>query len=171
MTEINWKKKRFWRTIFNERDNPPRLRLTGKMTSPVNVQDDSALSPTSKRAIPERMVRAGRGLTKLARSPSNGSLNSMLSLMNDPAGSDQHFRVCTHCMNLLEAREKQKAKQFDKPIICQFYEKMREYMSEASQHFTMYSKMCESLKYVEFALHEITYLVTRIERHRRAMLV
>lgn len=118
------------------------------MTSPVSIQDDSALSPTSQRAFSVR-ARAGIGLSKLARSPSNGSLNSVLSLVND-SSSEQHFRVCTHCINLLDAREMQKAKQFDKPIVCEFYEKMREYMSEASQHLAMYNKMWESLKYVNF---------------------
>ncbi|XP_071575526.1 rabenosyn-5 [Temnothorax nylanderi] len=117
-----------------------------KMTSPVSIQDDSVLSPTSERAFTERVTRAGIGLTKLARSPSNGSLNSVLSLVNDPASGEQHFRVCTHCINLLDAREMQKAKQFDKPIICVFYEKMREYMNEASQYLAMYNKMWESLK-------------------------
>lgn len=119
------------------------------MTSPVSVQDDSALSSTSERAFPERL-RSRIGLTKLARSPSNGSLNSILSLVNDSASSEQHFRICIHCINLLDAREMQKAKQFDKPIVCEFYEKMRGYMSEASQHLTMYNKMWESLQYVNF---------------------
>lgn len=118
------------------------------MTSPVTVQDDSALPPTSERAFSERIVRAGVGLKKLARSPSSGSLNSVLSLVNDPASGEQHFRVCTHCMNLLEAREVQKANQFDKPIVCQFYDKMRLYMEEATKHSAMYNKMWESLKYV-----------------------
>lgn len=118
------------------------------MTSPVSVQDDSAIPPTSERAFSERIVRAGVGLTKLARSPSSGSLNSVLSLVNDPTGGEQHFRVCTHCMNLLDAREVQKAKQFEKPIVCQFYEKMRAYMEEATKHLAMYNKMWESLKYV-----------------------
>ncbi|XP_076231174.1 rabenosyn-5 [Calliopsis andreniformis] len=121
------------------------LQDARKMTSPVSVQDDSAISPTSERPISERIVRAGIGLTKLARSPSSSSLNSVLSLVNDPAGSEQHFRICIHCANLLDAREKQKAKHFDKPIICQFYEKMRGYMEEASQHVKMYNKMWESL--------------------------
>lgn len=126
--------------------------FTGRMTSPVSVQDDSALSSTSQRAFPERTVRSRFGLTKLARSPSNGSLNSVLSLVNDPTSGEQHFRVCTHCINLLDAREMQKAKQFDKPIVCEFYEKMRGYMSEASQHLAMYNKMWESLQYVNFSI-------------------
>lgn len=121
------------------------LQDARKMTSPVSVQDDSAVSPTSERPISERIVRAGIGLTKLARSPSSGSLNSVLSLVNDSAGSEQQFRICTHCANLLDAREKQKAKHFDKPIVCQFYEKMRTYMEEASQHVKMYNKIWESL--------------------------
>lgn len=119
------------------------------MTSPVSVQDDSALSPTAERsAFTERTLRARVGFPRLVRSPSSGSLNSVLSLVNDPANGEQHFRVCTHCINLLDAREMQKAKQFDKPIVCEFYEKMRSYMSEASQHAAMYKKMWESLKYV-----------------------
>ncbi|EZA59564.1 hypothetical protein DMN91_011086 [Ooceraea biroi] len=117
-----------------------------KMTSPVSVQDDSALSPTTERAFPEKTLRARVSLPKLVRSPSSGSLNSILSVVNDPANGEQHFRVCTHCINLLDAREMQKAKQFDKPIVCEFYEKMRSYMSEASQHAAMYTKMWESLK-------------------------
>ncbi|XP_020293826.1 rabenosyn-5 [Pseudomyrmex gracilis] len=117
-----------------------------KMTSHVSVQDDSALSSKSERVFPERIVRVGVGLTKLARSPSNGSLNSVLSLVNDPISGDQHFRVCNHCINLLDAREMQKARQFDKPIVCEFYEKMRGYMNEASQHSAMYKKMWESIK-------------------------
>lgn len=116
-----------------------------KMTSPVSIQDDSALSPTSQRAFSVR-ARAGIGFSKLVRSPSNGSLNSVLSLVNDSTSSEQHFRVCTHCINLLDAREMQKARQFNKPIVCEFYEKMREHMSEASQHLAMYNKMWESLK-------------------------
>ncbi|XP_076644420.1 rabenosyn-5 [Halictus rubicundus] len=116
-----------------------------KMTSPVSVQDDSAVSPTSERPISERLVRTGIGLTKLARSPSSGSLNSVLSLVNDSAAGEQHFRICMHCANLLDAREKQKAKHFDKPILCQFYEKMKAYMEEASQNIKMYTKMWESL--------------------------
>lgn len=119
------------------------------MTSPVSIQDDSAVSPTSsEKGFSERVVRAGIGLTKLARSPSSGSLNSVLALVNDSTGAEQHFKVCTHCMNLLDAREKQKEKQFHKPIVCQFYEKMKLYMEETMQILAMYNKMSESLRYL-----------------------
>ncbi|XP_034944042.1 rabenosyn-5 [Chelonus insularis] len=117
-----------------------------KMTSPISVQDDSAVSPTvSDSPLTGRIVRAGIGLTKLARSPSSGSLNSVLSLMNDPASGEQHIRLCIHCKNLLDARERLKARQFSKPIITKFYETMRTYMEEAERFMTMYIKMWESL--------------------------
>lgn len=117
-----------------------------KMTSPVSIQDDSAVSPTSERSFSERVMRTGIGLTKLVRSPSSGSLNSVLALVNDSTNAEQHFKVCMHCMNVLNAREKQKEKQFHKPIVCQFYEKMRSYMEETMQLLVMYNKMNESLR-------------------------
>ncbi|KAK0167842.1 hypothetical protein PV327_001699 [Microctonus hyperodae] len=117
-----------------------------KMTSPVSIQDDSAVSPTaSESPLTGRIVRAGIGLTKLARSPSSGSLNSVLSLMNDPPSGEQHFRLCIHCKNLLDARERLKARQLTKPIVAKFYETMRTYMEEATKFMTMYLKMWESL--------------------------
>lgn len=116
------------------------------MTSPVSAQDDSAVSPTaSESPLTGRILRAGIGLTKLARSPSSGSLNSVLSLMNDPASGEQQFRLCIHCKNLLDARERLKARQFTKPIIAKFYETMRTYMEEAIKFMTMYNKMWLSL--------------------------
>ncbi|XP_078033905.1 rabenosyn-5 [Augochlora pura] len=116
------------------------LQDARKMTSPVSVQGDSAVSPTSERPISE-----GFGLTKLARSPSSSSLNSVLSLVNDSVSNEENFKICMYCANLLDAREKQKAKHFDKPILCQFYEKMKAYMEEASEHIEMYTKMWKSL--------------------------
>lgn len=117
------------------------------MTSPVSVQDDSAVSPTvAESHLTGRILRAGIGLTKLARSPSSSSLNSVLSLMNDPASGEQHFRLCIHCKNLLEARQRLQARQFCRPIINKFYETMRSYMEEASKFMAMYQKMWESFK-------------------------
>ncbi|XP_011311929.1 rabenosyn-5 isoform X1 [Fopius arisanus] len=116
-----------------------------KMTSPVSVQDDSAVSPTAPEShLTGRILRAGIGLTKLARSPSSSSLNSVLSLVNDPASGEQHFRLCIHCKNLLEARQRLQARQFNKPIINKFYETMRTYMEEATKFMGMYQKMWES---------------------------
>ncbi|XP_014211795.1 rabenosyn-5 [Copidosoma floridanum] len=117
-----------------------------RMTSPATVQDDSALSPTieSKR-FSDRLVQAGFGLKKLARSPSGGSLNSVLSIMTDSSSSEQFFRVCQHCKNLLDARERLKARHFDKPIVYQFYEKMQAQIKEANRFIEMYHKMWNSL--------------------------
>ncbi|XP_008551264.1 rabenosyn-5 [Microplitis demolitor] len=116
-----------------------------KMTSPTSV-DDSSISPTSSESpLTDRIIRAGIGLSKIARSPSSGSLNSILSLMNDRAGGEQYFRLCFHCKNLLDAREKLKVRHLSKPIISKFYETMRTYMEEAMRFMTMYNKMWESL--------------------------
>ncbi|XP_015127784.1 rabenosyn-5 isoform X2 [Diachasma alloeum] len=84
-----------------------------KMTSPVSVQDDSAVSPTA----PESHLTAS---------------------------GEQHFRLCIHCKNLLDARQRLQARQFSKPIINKFYETMRTYMEEATKFMTMYQKMWES---------------------------
>lgn len=117
------------------------------MTSPVS-QDDSAISPTSHEShFTGRFVRAGIGLTKLARSPSSGSLNSVLSLMNDPSSGEQNFRLCVHCKDLLDARERLKARQFVKPAVTRHYDEMRIHMEEATRYMSMYSKMWDSLRY------------------------
>ncbi|XP_043476139.1 rabenosyn-5 [Leptopilina heterotoma] len=117
-----------------------------RMTSPASIQDDSALSPVSPdKSISGRFVQTSLGLTKLVRSPSSSSLNNVLSLISDSSGNEHNFRLCEHCINLLDAREKLKARQFDKPIIYPLYEKMRTYMNEAKRHLEMYNKMWQSL--------------------------
>ncbi|XP_047369981.1 rabenosyn-5 [Vespa velutina] len=117
-----------------------------KMTSPVSIQGDSVVPPTSsQKDFSERVLSADMGLTKLARSPSSGSLNSVLALIND-SNTEHHFKICTHCMNVLDAKERQKEKQFHKPIVCQFYQKMKSHMEETIQILAMYNKMNESLR-------------------------
>ncbi|CAD1479399.1 unnamed protein product [Heterotrigona itama] len=120
------------------------------MTSPLSVRDDSAVSPTSDQPPPisERVVRAGIGLAKLARSPSTGSLNGLLSLVNDSTATEQRFRICTHCANLLDAREKRRARRLDQPTVCRFYDEMRACMKEASQRVQTYDEMWRSFEYV-----------------------
>lgn len=118
------------------------------MTSPASIQDDSVVSHASSvKDFSERVLSADMGFTKLARSPSSGSLNSVLALINDSASTEQHFKICTHCMNVLDAKERQKEKQFHKPIVCQFYQKMKSHMEETTQILAMYNKMSESLRY------------------------
>lgn len=116
------------------------------MTSPAMVQDDSALSPTSETTrFADRLVKAGVGLTKLARSPSSTSLNSVLSIISDNTSSDQNFRVCQYCKNLLDARERLKARHYEKPPVYQFYDKMRAQIEDANRFIEIYYKMWSSL--------------------------
>ncbi|KAJ8683221.1 hypothetical protein QAD02_019013 [Eretmocerus hayati] len=117
-----------------------------KMTSPASLQGDTALSPTTETySFTDRLVQAGVGLTKLARSPSSGNMNNVFSIISDSSGSEQYFRVCHHCKNLLDARERLKARHFEKPVICQFYEKMSSQMQEANRFIEIYNKMWNSL--------------------------
>jgi rabenosyn-5 len=116
------------------------------MTSPASVQDDLALSPiTESTRFTDRLVQAGVGLTKLARSPSSSSLNSVLLLISDSSNSEQCFRVCQYCKNLLDARERLKARHFEKPVVYQFYNKMHTQIQEANRFIEIYYKMWNSL--------------------------
>ncbi|XP_011496703.1 PREDICTED: rabenosyn-5 [Ceratosolen solmsi marchali] len=117
-----------------------------KMTSPASVQDDLALSPiTESTRFTDRLVQAGIGLSKLARSPSSSSLNSVLLLISDSSNNEQHFRVCQYCKNLLDARERLKARHFEKPVVYQFYDKMHTQIQEANHFIEIYYKMWNSL--------------------------
>ncbi|KAK7794790.1 hypothetical protein R5R35_004129 [Gryllus longicercus] len=80
----------------------------------------------------------------LGRSSSNNSLNSVLSLVDAKTG-EQHLRLCIHCKELLETREKLKETRNLKPIISQFYERLQLYITEVDQLCTLYCKMCQSL--------------------------
>lgn len=116
------------------------------MTSAVMAQDDSALSPLSETSrFTDRLVKAGVGLTKLARSPSSTSLNSVFSIINDNKNSEQNFRVCQHCKNLLDARERLKARHYEKPPVYQFYDKMQTQIEDANKFIDIYYKMWNSL--------------------------
>jgi len=122
------------------------LTLAKKMTSPTFGLQDAAnsrmsstlSSPASATISPHSNV----GL--LRRSNSNSSLNSVLSLVDTKTG-EQHFRLCIHCKQLLDTREKVKESRMLKPIISQFYERLRSYQAEADELVVMYIKMCQSL--------------------------
>ncbi|XP_069692806.1 rabenosyn-5 isoform X2 [Periplaneta americana] len=122
------------------------LALAKKMTNPAfghqdggsNRSNNSASSPSS--SVPSTTPNLGI----LRRSNSNSSLNSVLSLVDTVAG-EQNFRLCIHCKQLLETREKLKESRTLKPIISQFYERLRSYQTEADQLAVMYNKMCQSL--------------------------
>ncbi|XP_039286932.1 rabenosyn-5 isoform X2 [Nilaparvata lugens] len=59
--------------------------------------------------------------------------------------SEMTLRVCSHCLSLLEGREKMKESRRCKPLICQLYEKLVECREQADEHAAMYIKMCNSL--------------------------
>ncbi|XP_067012088.2 rabenosyn-5 [Anabrus simplex] len=83
-------------------------------------------------------------------SGSNTSLNSVLSLVDTVAG-DQNLRLCVHCKELLDTREKLKESRNLKPIISQFYDRLLSYITEADQLSGLYLKMCQSLNCGESA--------------------
>lgn len=73
-------------------------------------------------------------------------MNSVLSLVNDPANGEQNFRLCGYCKDLLEARERLKAQQNDSNVVSQLHEKMRAYMTEASHYTEIYNKRFNSIR-------------------------
>ncbi|XP_044004508.1 rabenosyn-5 isoform X2 [Aphidius gifuensis] len=80
--------------------------------------------------------------------PTSEDDTSLLTTTRDSkltASGEQHFRLCIHCKDLLDARERLKLRQFTKPIVGKFYETMRTYMEEATRFLTMYMKMWQSL--------------------------
>lgn len=79
----------------------------------------------------------------LLRSPSGASVQSVLSL--DLTG-EPFFRLCEYCYKLLDMRQKLKEVRTQKPIICQFYEKMRASIDEINAQFPIYIKMFKSLR-------------------------
>jgi hypothetical protein len=54
---------------------------------------------------------------------------------------------------LLDTREKLKENRTLKPIISQFYERLRSYQMEADHLAVTYNNMCQSLKYVYLLNH------------------
>ncbi|KAJ9580600.1 hypothetical protein L9F63_024215, partial [Diploptera punctata] len=106
----------------------------------------------------------GNNVQILERSNSNSSLNSVLSLVDTVSG-EQHFRLCIHCKQLLDTREKLKESRTLKPIISQFYERLRTYQSEADELTDLYIKMCQSLN-----CGETTYSLTDAQVSRVKLL-
>lgn len=125
------------------------LTLAKKMTSPAfgNQESGGGGSRTSSAASSPRSatISTHSNSGSLRRSNSNSSLNSVLSLVDTVTG-EQNFRLCIHCRQLLDTREKLRENRILKPIISQFYERLRSYQTEADQLAVMYNKMCQSLK-------------------------
>nr|CAD7400548.1 unnamed protein product [Timema cristinae] len=122
------------------------LAIAKKMTIPSSHHDTPGPSPNT----PQSPVNQSVGL--LRRSNSNSSLNSVLSLVDSVTG-EQHFRLCIHCKQLLDTREKLKESRTAKPILSQFYDRLRAYLSETDELLAQYCKMCNSLNCGESTYH------------------
>ncbi|CAG2063006.1 unnamed protein product [Timema podura] len=122
------------------------LAIAKKMTIPSFHHDTPGPGPNA----PQSPVNQGVGL--LRRSNSNSSLNSVLSLVDSVTG-EQHFRLCIHCKQLLDTREKLKESRTAKPILSQFYDRLRAYLSETDELLAQYGKMCNSLNCGESTYH------------------
>nr|CAD7594024.1 unnamed protein product [Timema genevievae] len=122
------------------------LAIAKKMTIPSFHHDTPGPGPNA----PQSPVNQGIGL--LRRSNSNSSLNSVLSLVDSVTG-EQHFRLCIHCKQLLDTREKLKESRTAKPILSQFYDRLRAYLSETDELLAQYGKMCNSLNCGESTYH------------------
>ncbi|CAH1784686.1 unnamed protein product [Owenia fusiformis] len=109
---------------------------------------------TNPAYVPENEMGMG-----FKRSGSNTSLNSMIS----PEG-EQHMRTCCECRKLLELRYKQQLQRTTKPILVQFYEKLRMNVDKAESMLPKYLEMAESLSAGEntYRLPEAQDLRTKV---------
>ena len=98
----------------------------GKLISPTNLEQSSIA------ALPK---------TNLSR---RGSQSSLLSIVN--SSGDPHIRVCKECKILLNRRDQQIEDNISKPILTQFYDKMRENVKEIEKLAPLYFQMCDSFR-------------------------
>jgi hypothetical protein len=106
--------------------------FTGKLISPTNLEQ-SSLNLLPKSNLTRR-----------------GSSSSLLSIMN--SSGDPHIRVCKDCKMLLNRRDQQIEDKQSKPILSQFYERMRQHMKEVEKLMPLYYQMSDSLRYLYFKL-------------------
>jgi rabenosyn-5 len=103
--------------------------FTEKLISPTNLEQNSLnLLPKSNLIL-------------------RGSNTSLLSIINSSGDS---IRVCKDCKMLLNRRDQQIEDKQSKPIISQFYERMRQHMKEVERLTPLYYQMSDSLRYSYF---------------------
>jgi len=103
--------------------------FTGKLISPTNLEQSSLnLLPKSNLTL-------------------RGSNTSLLSIINSSGDS---IRVCKDCKMLLNRRDQQIEDKQSKPILSQFYERMRQHMKEVERLTPLYYQMSDSLRYSYF---------------------
>ncbi|XP_014667891.1 PREDICTED: rabenosyn-5-like [Priapulus caudatus] len=101
------------------------------------------------------------GVSSLPRTGSSGSLNSMTN-----AEGEQHIRICTECRRLLDRRDQLIEQRTSKPIIVQFYERMKVAVDEVEKGVEVYTEMANSLSLGEtrFELAEAQKLNVRLAK-------
>ncbi|EEB18895.1 Rabenosyn-5, putative [Pediculus humanus corporis] len=113
-----------------------------KMTNSLIETTSSSSSSSSGNSQNEFSTAKKLPVKALLRSPSGAAIQSVLAL---DLANETFFRVCEHCYKLLDVRQKIKDDSTQKPIICQFYEKMRGSVNEVNSQLPMYLKMFKSL--------------------------
>ncbi|KAK3871573.1 hypothetical protein Pcinc_023294 [Petrolisthes cinctipes] len=141
-----------------------------KLVSPVHQGSSNSMAGVLMGGGGGSGASSGTGMTSLLsgfpglrRSDSQGSLNSILSVMDSITG-EQHFRSCTHCTTRLNIRDSQVEQRTSKPTIAMYYEKLMEYRSELEKLIPQYIRMAESLRCGEttYALPDVEELRVRI---------
>ncbi|XP_068232939.1 rabenosyn-5 [Palaemon carinicauda] len=118
-----------------------------KLVSPVHASNSSQSSGVNVGGGTgtSGMTSLMAGFSSLRRSGSQGSLNSLRSVV-DSMTNEQHFRICSHCMARLEARDNQMELRTFKPTLSDYYDKLMEYRSRIEKLLPQYISMAESLR-------------------------
>lgn len=106
-----------------------------KLISPTSLEDDG--EPSSFLAPKEGVLSKS--------SSRRGSTSSLMSVVNSATG-EQHVRVCYDCKVLLDRRHKQIEDQRSKPLLCNFYDRMKQSMEECDKLIPVYYRMCNSFR-------------------------
>jgi len=96
-------------------------------------------------------TRSNGPTSRLKRSGSKESLHSMLTLADNKTAEE--FRTCDYCLKLLQHRDAAIELQTVKPIISQFYDKLRLYMEEGTTLSEKYLEITDSLSNGETNYH------------------
>ncbi|KAG7174503.1 Rabenosyn-5-like [Homarus americanus] len=131
--------------MCNECSHFLEFEYAKKLISPVHqgsMVQSAAVNVSS--GVGSSMSSLFSGISGLRRSGSQGSLNSLLSVM-DSMTTEQNFRICTHCMTRLQARDNQVEQRTSKPTLSMYYEKLMEYRSQIESLLPQFIRMAESL--------------------------
>lgn len=129
---------------------------------PLDTARKMTSSSVASSSSSDLSVTANKDLTpvkKLLKSPSSASVQSVLAL---DLTNESFFRLCTHCYKLLDIRQKLKEVRNQKPIICQFYEKLRNAINETDPLLVTYTKMFNSLRLVILISTQFSLLLCNI---------